>query len=100
MEKAKKGKPFGFYVCALGFTFERLAFYTVKYLLAIWIATEVASGGLGLSDVEGAAMSGSFVAWTYITPIFGGYIADHWISPRICVPLGMILMGLGYVCTW
>ena len=100
MEKAKKGRPFGFYVCALGFTFERLAFYTVKYLLAIWIATEVASGGLGLSDVEGAAMSGSFVAWTYITPIFGGYIADHWISPRICVPLGMILMGLGYVCTW
>ena len=87
-KKAKKGKPFGFYVCALGFTFERLAFYTVKYLLAIWIATEVASGGLGLSDVEGAAMSGSFVAWTYITPIFGGYIADHWISPRICVPLG------------
>ena len=36
----KKGKPFGFYVCSLGFTFERCAFYTVKYLLAIWIATE------------------------------------------------------------
>ena len=52
MEKVKKGRPFGFYVCALGFTFERLAFYTMKYLLAIWIATEVASGGLGLSDIE------------------------------------------------
>lgn len=100
MEKVKKGRPFGFYVCALGFTFERLAFYTMKYLLAIWIATEVASGGLGLSDIEASAMSGSFVAWTYITPLFGGYIADHWISPRICVPLGMILMGLGYLCTW
>lgn len=93
MEKVKKGRPFGFYVCALGFTFERLAFYTMKYLLAIWIATEVASGGLGLSDIEASAMSGSFVAWTYITPLFGGYIADHWISPRICVPLGMILMA-------
>lgn len=45
-------------------------------------------------------MSAAFVAWTYITPIFGGYIADHWISPRICVPVGMILMGLGYLCTW
>ena len=100
MEKVKKGRPFGFYVCALGFTFERLAFYTMKYLLAIWIATEVASGGLGLSDIEASAMSGSFVAWTYITPLFGGYIADHWISQRICVPLGMILMGLGYLCTW
>lgn len=98
--KTKKKKPFGFYVCALGFTFERMAFYTAKYLLAIWIVTEVASGGLGLSDEKGVAMSAAFVAWTYITPIFGGYIADHWISPRICVPVGMILMGLGYLCTW
>ena len=97
METAKKGKPFGFYVCALGFTFERLAFYTVKYLLAIWVATTAASGGLGLTDVEGAAVSGSFVAWTYITPIIGGYIADHWISPRICVAIGMLLMGAGYI---
>ena len=98
--KTKKKKPFGFYVCALGFTFERMAFYTAKYLLAIWIVTEVASGGLGLPDEKGVAMSAAFVAWTYITPIFGGYIADHWISPRICVPVGMILMGLGYLCTW
>lgn len=98
--KTKNKKPFGFYVCALGFTFERIAFYTAKYLLAIWIVTEVASGGLGLPDEKGVAMSAAFVAWTYITPIFGGYIADHWLSPRICVPVGMILMGLGYLCTW
>ena len=45
MENVKHKRPFGFYVCALGFTFERLAFYTVKYLLAIWIATEAAAGG-------------------------------------------------------
>ena len=32
---SKKKRPFGFYVCAIGFTFERCAFYTVKYLLAI-----------------------------------------------------------------
>lgn len=101
METTKKaGRPFGFYVCSLGFTFERMAFYTVKYLLAIWIATEAASGGLGLSDAEGAALSANFVAFTYITPIIGGYIADYWLSPRICVAVGMILMGIGYLCTW
>ena len=61
----KKGKPFGFYVCSLGFTFERMAFYTVKYLLAIWIATEVASGGLGLTDSEGAAISASFSVFSF-----------------------------------
>ena len=26
--------------------------------------------------------------------------ADYWLSPRICVAAGMILMGLGYLCTW
>ena len=97
METAKKGKPFGFYVCALGFTFERMAFYTVKYLLAIWIATNTTSGGLGLDDAKGAAISASFVAWTYITPIIGGYLADHFISPRLCIQIGMLLMGVGYI---
>lgn len=100
METTKKRRPFGFYVCALGFTFERCAFYTVKYLLAIWIATKVAKGGLGLTDSEASAMSAAFVAWTYITPMFGGYIADHWLSPKLCVAIGMILMGAGYLCTW
>ena len=100
METAKKKRPFGFYVCSLGFTFERCAFYTVKYLLAIWIATNAAGGGLGLTDAKAASMSALFVAFTYITPIFGRYIADYWLSPRICVIAGMILMGLGYLCTW
>lgn len=96
----KKRKPFGFYVCALGFTFERCAFYTVKYLLAIWIATNAAGGGLGLSDTKAASMSALFVAFTYITPMFGGYLADYWVSPRLCVISGMILMGIGYLCAW
>ncbi len=96
----KKKKPFGFYVCALGFSFERCAFYTVRYMLAIWIATTVAGGGLGLSSVEGASMSATFVALTYITPIIGGYVADYWISPRLCVGAGMILMGTGYLFAW
>lgn len=96
----KKKKPFGFYVCSLSFSFERCAFYTVKYMLAMWIATTVGKGGLGLTDVKAASMSATFVAMTYITPIVGGYIADYWLSPRVCVPIGMVLMGIGYLFTW
>lgn len=97
---AIKKRPFGFYVCSLTFTFERAAYYTAKWLVATWLALEVAKGGLGLSTAQGAAMSGNFVAFTYITPIIGGYIADHWLSPRLCVILGAILMGAGYLCGW
>lgn len=100
MENTKKKFPFGFYVCCLSFTFERLAYYAAKWGLSIFIVVAAAKGGLGLDKSVGAAMSSQLVAFTYITPVIGGYIADRWISPRILVPIGEILMGLGYLCAW
>lgn len=100
MENTKKKFPFGFYVCCLSFTFERLAYYAAKWGLSIFIVVAAAKGGLGLDKSIGAAMSSQLVAFTYITPVIGGYIADRWISPRILVPIGEILMGLGYLCAW
>ncbi len=98
--KNKKKYPFGFYVCSLCFTLERMAFYSSKWLIGIFIVASVASGGLGLKDADGAKMISYLVAFTYFTPIFGGYIADRWLSPRLCVPIGTIIMGLGYMCGW
>ena len=80
MENTKKKLPFGFYVCCLTFSFERLAYYAAKWGLAIFIAAKAVNGGLGLDQSVGAAMSSNLVAFTYITPIIGGYIADRWIS--------------------
>lgn len=100
MENTKKKFPFGFYVCCLSFTFERLAYYAAKWGLSIFIVVAAAKGGLGLDKSVGAAMSSNLIAFTYITPVIGGYIADRWISPRLLVPVGEILMGLGYLCAW
>ena len=100
MENTKKKYPFGFYVCNVSFTFERLAYYAAKWGLAVFIALEAAKGGLGLDKATGAVMNSNLVAFTYITPIIGGYIADRWISPRILVPIGEVLMGLGWLCVW
>lgn len=98
--KTKKRYPKGFYVCAFSFTLERMAFYSCKWLIALFVAKTLVEGGLGLTDADGAKMSANLVAFTYLTPIIGGYIADRWISPRICVPLGTLLMGIGYLCGW
>lgn len=100
MEKTKKGFPFGFYVCCLSFSFERLAYYAAKWGVSIFIAAEAVNGGLGLDKSVAASMSANLVALTYITPIIGGYIADRWASPRLLVPIGEILMGVGYLCAW
>lgn len=100
MEKSKFKWPFGFYVCSMSFTFERCAYYTAKWLMAMFVVASVADGGLGLTKADGALMSSFIVAFTYITPVFGGFVADRWVSPRILVPLGEVLMGIGYLCAW
>lgn len=99
METANK-RPFGFYVCSLAFTFERFAFYSAKWLIAVFVVANVATGGLGLSAAEGAKMSANLVAFTYLAPLIGGYISDRIIGARYLVPIGMILMGLGYLTGW
>lgn len=81
-------------MCCLTYSFERLAYYAAKWYLSVFIVAAVANGGLGLDKSVGAAMSSNLVAFTYITPIIGGYIADRWISPRILVPVGEIMMGI------
>ncbi|MCR4955712.1 MAG: MFS transporter [Lachnospiraceae bacterium] len=100
MENTKKKWPIGFYFTSFSFTLERCAYYAAKWGLGIFIVLEAANGGLGLDKSVGASMSSNLVAFTYITPIIGGYIADRWAPPRILVPLGEILMGLGWLCAW
>ena len=82
------------------FTFERCAYYTAKWLMAIFVVATAAEGGLGLTKNDGAMMSSFIVAFTYITPVIGGFIADRWVSPRILVPIGEVLMGVGYLFAW
>jgi len=100
MENTKKKWPIGFYFTSFSFTLERCAYYAAKWGLGIFIVLEAANGGLGLDKSVGASMSSNLVAFTYITPIIGRYIADRWAPPRILVPLGEILMGLGWLCAW
>ncbi|MEG2145931.1 MAG: peptide MFS transporter [Lachnospiraceae bacterium] len=96
----KNKKPFGYYVCSLSFTIERMAFYSAKWLIAMFVVATVAKGGIGLTPADGAKMTANLVAFTYLAPLIGGYLSDHFIGARYCVPVGMILMGLGYLCGW
>lgn len=96
----KKGRPFGFYVCSLAFTMERFAFYSAKGIMTLFVATTIMGGGLGLTASDGAKVSANLVAFTYLAPLFGAYISDHWIGARYLVPVGMAMMGAGYLIGW
>lgn len=92
----KNKRPFGFYVCCISFMLERMAYYSAKYLIFFFVAATVVTGGLGLTKVEAALMQSNLVAFTYLAPIIGGFISDRFIGARYCVPVGLVLMAVGY----
>ncbi|AKA69687.1 amino acid/peptide transporter (Peptide:H+ symporter) [Clostridium scatologenes] len=93
----KDKRPFGFYVCCISFLLERMAYYAAKYLIFVFVAATVVTGGLGLTKVEAALIQSNLVAFTYLAPVVGGFICDRYIGARYCIPVGLLLMAGGYI---
>ncbi len=93
----KDKRPFGFYVCCVAFMFERMAYYSAKYLVFVFVAATLVTGGLGLTKVEAALIQSNLVAFTYLAPVVGGYLSDRYIGARYCIPVGLVLMAGGYI---
>ena len=93
----KNKRPFGFYVCCVAFMFERMAYYSAKYLIFVFVSATLITGGLGLTKFEAALIQSNLVAFTYLAPLIGGYLSDRHIGARYCVPVGLILMAGGYI---
>jgi POT family proton-dependent oligopeptide transporter len=84
-----------------------LILYMVKYLLLPGHAeTVIGFGGLkaGLEGVFGplglqplaSQIYGLYTGLVYLTPIFGGLIADRWLGRRHTVIIGAVLMAVGH----
>ncbi|MGH4139874.1 peptide MFS transporter [Clostridium sp.] len=93
----KNKRPFGFYVCCIAFMFERMAYYSAKYLIFFFVSATIITGGLGLTVVEAAIIQSNLVAFTYFAPLIGGYLSDKYIGARYCIPVGLVLMAAGYI---
>lgn len=101
MEKnVSNKKPRGFYAACIAFSFERFAFYSAKWLMTVFVAASIMDGGLGLTTGEAARMSANLVAFTYLLPLFGAYISDYLIGARYLIPIGLALMGAGFLVAW
>ncbi len=83
---------------ALFFTemWERFGYYLMIGILVLYMRDEL-KGGLGFSYAASAEVYGTFIALVYLTPFFGGILADRWLGYRRAVTIGGILMGIGYL---
>lgn len=94
--QTKKGFPKGFWICGCTEIFERLAYYLGRSLILIFVTATVATGGLGLSNAQGATMQSLLTAFAYLGPLLGGVVADRYIGGRYTTPVGMVIVGIGY----
>lgn len=94
--KKKYKLPMGFYICAITFAIERVAYYASKYLIFMFLTVSIIKGGLGIDKGQAAIMQSNLVAFTSLAPLIGGPISDKWIGARYTIPIGMFIMGAGY----
>src|SRR6476469_1152297 len=112
-DRAFLGHPKG--LGYLGFTeaCERFSYYSMQTLLVLYMVNYLLVPGrmekvIGLDWLQAhvyhgltgqplaSAIFGSYTALVYLTPIFGGIIADRWLGRHMTLVIGGVLMAIGH----
>jgi POT family proton-dependent oligopeptide transporter len=71
---------------------ERFGFYMVQTILILYMTK-----GFLYSDAKADLLYGTYGSMLYLTPVFGGYIADRFMGYRHSIILGGLLLMVGYL---
>lgn len=111
-DRAFLGHPKGLGYLAFTEAWERFSYYGMQALLVLYMVKVALTPGhienIAFFDsfrtlyggLEGQALAsaifGTYTATVYLTPIFGGFIADRWLGKRRTVLIGAITMSVGH----
>ena len=96
------GHPSGLFVLFFTEMWERFSFYGMRVLLINFLTSAIISdkgplfNGWGWSSEQAGALYGTYAMLLYITPIFGGILADRLLGYRWAVVIGAIIMTIGH----
>ncbi len=90
------GHPSGLFVLFFTEMWERFSYYGMRALLVLFLVASIVDQGWGWERENALLLYGWYTGLVYITPIFGGLIADKIMGYRNAVVLGAFLMTLGH----
>ncbi len=111
------GHPVGLFILFATEMWERFSYYGMRALLVLYMTgalladPAMADSVFGLSALRGllegmygpletqplsSHIYGLYTAFVYLTPLFGGILADRFIGQRRSVVLGGVLMAIGH----
>jgi POT family proton-dependent oligopeptide transporter len=87
------GHPTGLFVLFFAEMWERFSYYGMRALLVFYMI----KGFLQYNDARAYAVYGAYTSLVYMTPFFGGLLADRLLGARIAVIIGGVLMAAGHL---
>lgn len=85
------GQPRGLSILFLTEMWMQFSFFGMRTLLVYYMIKE-----LMFPQGRSSLIYGTYAAAVYFTPIFGGWISDHWITKRTSVVIGGLAMAAGH----
>jgi proton-dependent oligopeptide transporter, POT family len=90
------GHPKGLYLLFTAEMWERMSYYGMRALLVLYMTKLTSEGGFGWSKSTALTIYGWYTGLVYLTPVFGGFLADRFLGQRRAVLLGGSLMVAGH----
>ncbi|TBR37009.1 MULTISPECIES: peptide MFS transporter [Dyella] len=85
------GHPIGLTVLFLTEMWEMFSFFGMRALLVYYMTKR-----LDIAQDHASLIYGTYAAFVYFTPVFGGIVADRWLGKRNAVIIGGATMALGH----
>lgn len=95
-QKTVLGHPSGLFVLFFTEMWERFSYYGMRALLVLFLVSSLLEEGWGWERADALVLYAWYTGLVYITPIFGGLIADKLTGYRNAVVIGALLMTLGH----
>ena len=89
--------PKGLYVLFTAEMWERFSYYGMRAILILFMTTDVAYEGLGLTTETAGAVYGLYTASVYLMTLPGGWLADNIFGQKKAVFYGGVLIMIGHL---
>lgn len=90
------GHPGGLRTLFLTELWERFSYYGMRAILMLYMTAKVVDGGMEYDAATAGAIYGLYTAGVYLTALWGGYIADHFLGQQKSVWYGGIVIAAGH----
>ena len=90
------GHPVGLFVLFFTEMWERFSYYGMRAILVLFLTSSILNEGWAWEREDALELYAWYTGLVYLTPIFGGLIADKFLGYRNATVLGALIMTLGH----